>query len=315
MLDSSDMKFFQAVALENTLVDVSRKLGISAPGVSQRLSQLERKLELQLVDRRQTGYTLTEAGTLLASRGSSALAMIAAISSELNSLRGNGSEILRILAPLGFGQNFVAKKVIHLAKLRPRLNVQLILLENPCEQLSKSDWDLMIYLGEAQKTDKKQVNLGPNHRFLCASPKYLTKFQAPRYPEELLKHSCGVVQQDRDSANICWKLEDQRGKRFDAIFYPRFVCNDVDVMYKWALEGQGIIQGTEWTLSEDIKAGRLIRVLPYWSVPDHDVVAIVNSHGNGTSVAEDLLSIMKSDTYYFSSSQSEDPVEKWLNPF
>lgn len=308
------MKFFQAVALQETFVEVSHALHVSAPAVSQRLTQLERKLQLQLVKRRQTGYTLTEAGVLLASRGAAVLAMIAGITCELNSVRGSGTEILRILAPLGFGQNFVAKKVISLRKMRPSLKIQLILLENPCEHLSKPDWDLIIYLGEARRTDKKQVNLGPNHRFLCASPKYLSKCENPSHPEQLWKHSCGVVQESKDVANACWRLEGQSGKSFEARFCPSFVCNDVDVVYKWALEGQGIIQGTEWTVSEEIKAGRLIRILPDWSVPDHNVLAVVNPAREGAHIAEDLLTIMKSDPHYFSAFQPEDPVERWLNP-
>lgn len=44
----------------------------------------------------------------------------------------------------------------------------------------------------------------------------------------------------------------------------------------WALDGFGIVERSEWSVSPDLQDGRLIRVLPDWSLPDADIVALLN---------------------------------------
>jgi DNA-binding transcriptional LysR family regulator len=61
-LDWEDLRLFLAVARAEGLAGSARRTGISAPTLGRRMTELERRLDRQLFDRRQTGYGLTDAG-------------------------------------------------------------------------------------------------------------------------------------------------------------------------------------------------------------------------------------------------------------
>ena len=59
---------------------------------------------------------------------------------------------------------------------------------------------------------------------------------------------------------------------------PVFGCNNGEVLRASALEGFGVVERFEWSVSADLRADRLTRVLPNWSFPDADIVALLNPH-------------------------------------
>jgi DNA-binding transcriptional LysR family regulator len=61
---------------------------------------------------------------------------------------------------------------------------------------------------------------------------------------------------------------------------PVLCSNDGDVVKQWALMGKGVMLRSEWDVADHLAAGRLVRVLPDWQLPDADVVALVDQRGN-----------------------------------
>src|ERR1700730_3301554 len=61
-MEWDDLKHFLAVARSGSLTDAARALNTSAATVGRRIAALESKLGARLLDRKQTGYTLTESG-------------------------------------------------------------------------------------------------------------------------------------------------------------------------------------------------------------------------------------------------------------
>lgn len=65
MIDWNDIRFFLAVLRSGTTLGASRALGVSQSTVARRIAVLEQGLGLELFDKRQSGYGLTEAGAEL----------------------------------------------------------------------------------------------------------------------------------------------------------------------------------------------------------------------------------------------------------
>ena len=57
----------------------------------------------------------------------------------------------------------------------------------------------------------------------------------------------------------------------------KLICNDGDVIRRWACEGRGVILRSEWDVAEDLRAGRLVRLLPGWKAPDANVIALTHN--------------------------------------
>lgn len=82
-MDLNQLEYFLRVAELGSINRAAKELGLSQPALSRSLSQLERDLGQQLVVRCRTGITITEAGSILASRGLVLLREAGAIREEL----------------------------------------------------------------------------------------------------------------------------------------------------------------------------------------------------------------------------------------
>ena len=82
-MNLNQLEHFLRVAELGSINRAAKELGLSQPAVSRSLSQLEHDLGQQLVVRSRTGITITEAGSILASRGLALLREAGAIREEL----------------------------------------------------------------------------------------------------------------------------------------------------------------------------------------------------------------------------------------
>jgi LysR family nitrogen assimilation transcriptional regulator len=82
-MDLNQLEYFLRVAELGSINRAAKELGLSQPALSRSLSQLEHDLGQQLVVRCRTGITITEAGSILASRGRALLREAGAIREEL----------------------------------------------------------------------------------------------------------------------------------------------------------------------------------------------------------------------------------------
>ena len=82
-MDLNQIEHFLRVAELGSINRAAKELGLSQPALSRSLSQLEHDLGQQLVVRCRTGITITEAGSILASRGLALLSEAGAIREEL----------------------------------------------------------------------------------------------------------------------------------------------------------------------------------------------------------------------------------------
>jgi LysR family transcriptional regulator, nitrogen assimilation regulatory protein len=82
-MDLNQLEYFLRVAELGSINRAAKELGLSQPALSRSLSRLEHDLGQQLVVRCRTGITITEAGSILASRGLALLREAGAIREEL----------------------------------------------------------------------------------------------------------------------------------------------------------------------------------------------------------------------------------------
>jgi DNA-binding transcriptional LysR family regulator len=95
----------------------------------------------------------------------------------------------------------------------------------------------------------------------CAAPAYLKVNGTPRQPSDLTEHEClgfaGSAIEER------WEFSGKDGK-VGVRVRSRFSANNGQALKQAALAGLGIIfQAAELT-REDLKSGKLVRVLPKW---------------------------------------------------
>ncbi|MGU3538052.1 LysR substrate-binding domain-containing protein [Methylobacterium sp. A54F] len=277
MLDTNDLRFFVTVAASPSLAAAARSLNVTAPAVTQRLRGLEKRLRVHLVDRSGRGLTLTNEGELLAERGRALLGGFDDLNDALAERVGRVTGHLRIVAPLGFGRRHVAPVAAAFRVRHPGVRIDL-LLSDRLGRIPAETWDLAIHVGEIRDaTPSLTVRaLAPNDRILCAAPAYLARHPAPRTPAELRDHACIALRENDEDVTL-WRFRAVDGSEARVRVDAGLVSNDGEVVRGWALAGLGVIVRSEWDIADDLRAGRLTRLLDGYALPSAPVVALLGS--------------------------------------
>lgn len=276
MITSEDLRFFQVISTHPSLASAARALNVTPPTVTQRLKSIEQKLNVNLMDRHARSATLTDEGQLLAERAEIILAEIDDLHEIIFSKQNEVTGRLKVLAPLGFGNDYVAPLIADFQSQYPSLTVELVLSDTPDWSAGHS-WDIMIYIGELKDSSLKQSVLAPNRRFLCASPKYIEKHGQPAAPYDLRHHSCIALRENAEDVTM-WRFVAINGGSQESVrIVPRLASNEGRVVKQWAVDGHGIILRSEWDVAPQLRTGELVRLLSDYELPSADIVALLGS--------------------------------------
>lgn len=271
--DATDLRFFVAITEAGSLAEAARRMDVTPSAVSQHLRQMEQRLGVQLVQRSTRHFCLTDEGELFYAGAVDLLAQVDQLTDNLRARSGEVAGKLDICGPLGFGRRYLAPLLAEFHALHPRLQVSLTLADKvPSSEAQR--FDLVVHIGHLPDSSLVAHPIAPNSRFLCASPEYLARRPAPAKPDELARHDCIVLRENQEDVTL-WRLRRNRTEVAVRVT-PALWSNDGEVVKQWAQLGQGIMLRSEWDVADDLAAGRLVRVLPEWTLPDADVVALAD---------------------------------------
>ncbi len=275
MITTDDLRFFLSLAAAGSLAQAARSLDVTPPAVTQRLNALEKRLRVRLVNRSARGIALTEEGRLLAMRAGQICSDLAELADELAGRRNVVAGHLRVVAPLGFGQRYIAGLVADFRSRNEDVTASLTLSDGP-PRLASDNWDVMIHIGELRDSTLVAYPLAPNRRLLCASPAYLARRGAPALPEDLRNHDCIALRENDEDVTL-WRFGRTRGSGAGVRIAPVLSSNAGATALEWALAGHGIIARSEWDVAAHVRTGALVPLLAGWTLPDANVVALVKS--------------------------------------
>ncbi|HWV07286.1 MULTISPECIES: LysR family transcriptional regulator [unclassified Ralstonia] len=274
MTDSADLRFLLAIQDNGSLVATARALDLTPSAVSQRLQQLEKKLGTRLVDRTARSLRFTQEGMLLCERGAELIRQLDALSEDLHTRRGGLVGTLKVNAPLGFGRRYVAPVIADFQQQHPDVDIELALSDTPLTEAADR-FDVVVHIGALQVSNLVGYAIAPNARFVCASPALVKRFGVPETPDDLAALPCIVLRENKEDVSL-WHFS--KGRTSRSVRVPRhLICNDGDVIRQWACEGRGVILRSEWDVADDLRAGRLVRLLPGWKAPDANVIALTHN--------------------------------------
>ncbi len=267
----SELGFFCLLVKQGSLAATARELNLTPPAVSRRLSQLEERLGVRLLNRTTRRISLTSEGEVYFANAQRILSDIDEMERLVSSSRAAPKGLLRVNAPLGFGRSYIGPAISAFTKAYPDVEVQLHLTDRPVS-LPDEAIDVSIRFGDLPDSRLIAKKVAANRRLLCASPAYLRVAGLPAYPHELTQHQCIVLRQN-ESAYGNWRLS--RGKQTETVkVHGKLSTNDGEVALNWALEGHGILMRAEWDVAKYLRSGRLVQVLADYDTPAADVYAV-----------------------------------------
>lgn len=271
MNSDNELAFFCLLIKQGSLVATARELNLTPPAVSRRLSQLEERLGVRLLNRTTRRISLTHEGEIYFDNALRILQEIDEMEQRVSSSRTTPKGLLRVNAPFGFGRSYIAPAISSFARMFPDIEVQLHLTDRPIH-LPNEAIDVSIHFGQIPDSRLIAKKIAANRRLLCASPAYIKMAGEPLTPRELTMHQCIVLRQN-DSAYANWRFT--KGHQEETVkVHGKLSSNDGQVAIDWALDGYGILMRAEWDVAKYLKSGRLVQVLKDYSTPPADIYAV-----------------------------------------
>lgn len=262
MLRYDDLQVFVHTSDSGSLSAAARQLEISPAVASAALKRLESELEVRLFARSTRSLRLTPEGDafLLHARAS-----LRSLEEGRRLLQGGKDQIagvLQLSAPSDFGRNLLLPWLDEFQARYPQLSLRLLLGDRVTD-LYRQPVDVAIRYGAPADSSLVALPLAPdNRRVLCAAPGYLAERGEPRQPDDLREHNC-LLYQLGGRVHDRWAF--QRGRRSLTLTVAGDrVCDDADVVRRWALAGKGLVYKSWLDVAEDVRAGRLRLLLPEW---------------------------------------------------
>lgn len=269
---STDMlATFLAVAEQLSVSGAARALGLPKSVVSKRLAQLEDSLGATLLARSTRSMALTPAGLLYVDFARRALDAVEDARESLRTLRTELSGVIRISAPVAWGQRVLGPLLPEFLAEHDGLEMELVLSDRVMD-LAYERIDLAMRMSAASAPDLVVIPLVRLDWGLFAAPSYLARSGVPDDPAELARHRCLSYWRDRRQDR--WAFSD--GSRQEVVLVSsRYRANDPEAVADAAVAGLGIALLPLYFVEREIGDGRLLRLLPAWT-PQTDFGNAVN---------------------------------------
>lgn len=257
-----DLRVFLAVVRRASFAAAALELGASPAYVSKRIRLLEAELAVKLLHRTTRRVAVTEEGERVFQWAQRILDDIDHLVQDVSTTRAEVRGLLRVSSSFGFGRHVVAPACSQLIAQHPHLQVRLEVFDRIVD-VAAEGFDLDVRVGDEIAPHLIARQLAPNHRVLCAAPRYLARKGQPRSIDELSAHDCLVIK-ERDHPFGVWKLRAGAEERTLKVTGP-LSTNNGEMAVQWAVDGHGVVLRSIWDVQPLLDAGHLVQLLPAWT--------------------------------------------------
>ena len=266
-----DLQAFVAVVEAGSFTAAADRLDTAKSAVSRRVSGLEERLGVQLLQRTTRTLNLTETGRSFYERGARILADLDEAESAVQQQHGDLRGTLRIALPLSFGVRHMCKPIAAFARRHPNIRFDLDLNDRRIDLIEEGA-DLAIRIGNLRDSSLIARKLFDAHTVVCASPHYLHTHGTPRTPEDLRDHACLVYTNLAEPGKWSWK--DEQGNRHAVELDPAMRASSGDFLANAAAHGLGIVIQPTFLAAEAIRRGALVPILEDCAWPTTPAYAV-----------------------------------------
>lgn len=235
----------------------ARRLNMSTTMVSSHVQALEEHLGARLLNRTTRKISLTEVGKAYYDRCSRILADLDEADQAAGALQTKPQGTLRIFTNSHIAR-FLAPVVCEFLKTYPEISMDIGMGER-MPDLVEEGIDLAIRTTPTQDSSLIVRRLAGWRHILCASPSYFEHHPKPERLEDLARHNC--LRYAFYPYGNEWRFTGPNGRPAKITVKGNLISESAEILRHAALEGNGLFLAPTFVTSEDLEAGRLIRVL------------------------------------------------------
>lgn len=250
-------RVFVTVVEQGSLTQAAQQLDMSVAMVSRYLAAVETWLGARVLHRTTRRISLTEAGQGALPSCRHLLDLAEDLRHQAGEITRQPSGRLRITSSASFAEAQLAPALVEFQRLHPQVSVVLAVADRSLD-LTAERIDLAVRITNLLEPTMIARQLAVCRSVLCAAPRYLRAHGEPLTADALKEHVC-LTHAIVGAAQFRFR---RRKQWIELPVAEHLSTNDTAVLRRAVLEGGGIGILPTYLVADDLKRGRLVRVLP-----------------------------------------------------
>ena len=264
------MRTFRSVAELGSFIAASERLNLSPAMTSKHVMHLEAKLGARLLNRTSRKVSLTEAGSAYLLQLSQTLDALDEAEASISQSATTPKGLLRLSAPVWAASGVFASVLADFCRQYPDVNLEIDLSGRLVDVVDEG-FDLVLRVSDSSSEQFIARPIATVCFYWVATPKYIDENPPVKTIEDLAPHSLlwyqGLPKDlailSRHMTRITGADEASKSnKQHRSIpVTPKLISANESLLREAALQGMGVAGLPHWMISEDIKLGRLHRII------------------------------------------------------
>ncbi|CAP41513.1 transcriptional regulator, LysR-family [Bordetella petrii] len=259
-----DILAFVSAVKTGSFTAAAASLGLTRSAVGKSVARLEARLGVRLMHRTTRKLNPTDEGLVVFDRWSQILEDLDEVDATMAQRRGKPGGILRLTAPLSFGQRHILPVLNAYVKTWPQIQADVWFTDRYID-LIEEGIDVAVRIGGI-KDDARVLSrtIGGQQFVTCASPGYLADRGVPATPADLAQHDTIFFLSGQRP--MPWRfLHDGAIEVCDGP--GRMNIDSSEALREAALSGFGLIHLPTYITGKDLQRGDLVEVLEAYRPP------------------------------------------------
>lgn len=266
--------YFVAVVETGSFTAAAERLGITKAVVSQQVARLEQEFKTSLLVRTTRKVQPTEIGQAFYQRCTFILHEAEDAFGELAEVVAEPSGTLRLTAPFDYGISVVVPAIAAFTKRYPNCKVDAALSDQTLDLMS-SHIELAIRVGWLAESNLQARKIGTFRQLLVAPSGMRAQMDQLHGPEDIARFPFIANTALRDPLH--WNFSLNEIERQNVSVRASIFLDTTLAVREAVREGAGLSVLPDYAIADDLATGRLIQVLPQWTLPAGGIHAVFPS--------------------------------------
>ncbi|HEY1927966.1 MAG TPA: LysR family transcriptional regulator [Caulobacteraceae bacterium] len=283
------LEIFVRVVDTGSFSAVARDQGVGQPAVSKAVVQLEDWLGVSLLIRSTRKVAPTEAGRIFYER---AKRTIEEAEEAVLAARGSGCGLsgkLRVSTSVCFGRIHVIPRLSEFLAEHPELEIELVLDDRHVDLVNEGI-DVALRMGPMPDSTMTARRIAEGRRVVVATPAYLQRHGTPITPLELSSHQAVIY--SRGASWASWTFR-KGSEEVSVELQGRLKMTAAEGLREAVNRDLGFTIGSEWNFWPELKSGKVVELLPDWTLPTTNLFAVYPTGRLATTKARAFVSFVE----------------------
>ena len=260
---------FQKVVEQGNFTRAANELHLSKSVVSQHVSELERDLKVRLLNRSTRSVSVTQEGYRLAEAASMMIHLVDTACRELEQEQDRPTGLIRITASQNFAVVYLVDAVLRFRKEYPEIEIEID-SRDFITNIVETGYDIAFRIGWLKSTELHVVKICDFEMVPCASAGHIEQFGEVTTPLDLALRPWVslTIMPDFDRLILTSRNDDVTVR-----VSPVLRTNSGLTAKLMVLDGNCVGLLPDYAIRNELKSGRIVRLLPEWSHRPGEIAA------------------------------------------